>query len=106
MLKKPIFSALQQVQTSRREMLRDSAASANYVFLALLVPATLGRGCAIGYAQQEPSSAALLASMCVRATPPPENGFRHVHGISRFPWRVSAEITLGPAKACRRRRAT
>jgi cyclase len=53
------FNFLQK-QTSRREMLRDSAALAGSVFLA---PATLLR---VGYAQQAPSAADLVASMRAR----------------------------------------
>src|ERR1700737_3376873 len=49
-----------QKQTSRREMLRDSATLAGSGFLAHLFPATLLR---VSYAQQEPSAADLLASM-------------------------------------------
>src|SRR4030088_818336 len=50
------FNFLQK-QTSRREMLRDSATLAGSAFLA---SATLLR---VGYAQQAPSAADLLASM-------------------------------------------
>src|SRR6266853_5536117 len=53
------FNFLQN-QTSRREMLRDSATLAGSAFLAQLFPATLLR---VSYAQQAPSAADLLASM-------------------------------------------
>ena len=52
-----------QKQTSRREMLRGSAALAGSAFLAHLLPATLLRASAAGYAQQAPSAADLVASM-------------------------------------------
>jgi cyclase len=50
-------------QTSRREMLRDSATLAGSAFLAHLFPAALLRASAASYAQQAPSPADLLASM-------------------------------------------
>src|SRR6195256_5823343 len=56
------FNFLQK-QTSRREMLRDSATLAGSAFLAHLLPTTLLRASAAGYAQQAPSAADLLASM-------------------------------------------
>src|SRR6266403_5789896 len=56
------FNFLQK-QTSRREMLRDSATLAGSAFLAHLLPATMLRASAAGYAQQAPSPADLLASM-------------------------------------------
>jgi len=52
-----------QKQTSRRGMLRDSAALAGSAFLAHLFPAPLLRTSAAGYAQQGPSPADLLADM-------------------------------------------
>ncbi len=56
------FNFLQK-QTSRREMLRGSATLVGSAFLAHLLPATLLRASAAGYAQQAPSPADLLASM-------------------------------------------
>jgi cyclase len=56
------FNFLQK-PTSRREMLRDSVALAGSALLAHLLPATLPRASAAGYAQQEPSAADLLARM-------------------------------------------
>jgi glyoxylase-like metal-dependent hydrolase (beta-lactamase superfamily II) len=56
------FSFLQK-QTSRRGMLRDSAALAGSAFLAHLFPARLLRASAMDNAQQAPSPADLLASM-------------------------------------------
>src|SRR3979490_903899 len=56
------FNFLQK-QTSRREMLRVSAALAGSAFLPHLLPATLLRASAAGYAQQAPSAVDLLASM-------------------------------------------
>src|SRR5260370_38764845 len=55
-----------QKQTSRREMLRDSATLSGSAFLAHLFPATLLRACPGGYAQQAPSPADLLASIRAR----------------------------------------
>jgi cyclase len=54
------FNLLPQKQTSRREMLRDSATMAGSALLAHLFPATLLR---VSYAQQAPSAADLLATM-------------------------------------------
>src|ERR1700681_4601428 len=54
---------LLQKQTSRREMLRDSATLAGTAFLAHLFPTTLLRASAAGYAQEAPSAADLVASM-------------------------------------------
>src|SRR5258708_9482585 len=67
-LKNMKFNFLQK-QTSRREMLRDSATLAGSAFLAHLFPATLLRASAAGYAQyaqQPPSPAYPLASMRAR----------------------------------------
>src|SRR5258708_2422967 len=60
-LKNMKFNFLQK-QTSRREMLRDSATLAGSAFLAHLFPATLLRASAAGYAQQAPAADA-TASM-------------------------------------------
>src|ERR1700720_3928664 len=54
---------LLQKQTSRREMLRDSATLTGTAFLAHLFPTTLLRASAAGYAQEAPSAADLVASM-------------------------------------------
>jgi cyclase len=56
------FNFLQK-QTSRREMLRGSAALAGSTFLAHLFPAPLLRASAVRYAQQASSPAELLANM-------------------------------------------
>src|SRR6266478_1741307 len=67
-LKNMKFNFLQK-QTSRREMLRDSATLAGSAFLAHLSPATLLRASAAGYAQyaqQAPSAADPLASIRAR----------------------------------------
>src|SRR4030081_3734444 len=56
------FNFLQK-QTSRRDILRGSVTLAGSAFLAHLLPATLLRGSAAGYAQQAPSAADLVASM-------------------------------------------
>jgi cyclase len=56
------FNFLQK-QTSRREMLRDSATLAGSASLAHLFPASLLRASAAGYAQQASSPSELLASM-------------------------------------------
>jgi cyclase len=52
-----------QKQTSRREMLRGSAALAGSAFLAQLIPALSLRASAMSNGQQTPSAAELLASM-------------------------------------------
>src|ERR1700747_2658509 len=59
-LKNMKFNFLRK-QTSRREMLRGSATLAGSAFLAHLLPATLLRAAAAGYAQQAPSDS--LAAM-------------------------------------------
>src|SRR5712664_4210645 len=64
-LKNMKFNFLEK-QTSRRQMLRDSATLAGSALLAHLWPATLLRASAVGYAQQAPSAADLLASMRAR----------------------------------------
>jgi glyoxylase-like metal-dependent hydrolase (beta-lactamase superfamily II) len=67
-LKNMKFNLLQQ-QTSRREMLRNSATLAGSTFLAHLFPATLLRASSAGYAQyaqQAPSAADPLASIRAR----------------------------------------
>src|SRR5712664_3281842 len=61
-LKNMKFNFLQK-QTSRREMLRDSAALAGSAHLAHLFPATLLRASAAGNAEQSPSAADLVASI-------------------------------------------
>jgi cyclase len=61
-LKNMKFNFLKK-QTSRREMLRDSATLAGGTLLAHLFPARLLRASPAGYAQQAPSPADLLASM-------------------------------------------
>jgi cyclase len=52
-----------QKPTSRREMLRDSAALAGSAFLAHLFPTPLLRASAAGYRQQAPSPAEMLANL-------------------------------------------
>jgi glyoxylase-like metal-dependent hydrolase (beta-lactamase superfamily II) len=59
------FNFLQN-QTSRREMFRNSAAFAGSALLAHLLPATLLRASAAGYAQKAPLPADLLANMRAR----------------------------------------
>src|SRR5258705_6953411 len=61
-IKKMKFNFLQK-RASRREMLRGSATLAGSAFLTHLLPATLLRASAAGYAQQAPSAADLVASM-------------------------------------------
>src|ERR1700687_432004 len=56
------FNFLQK-QSSRRDILRGSVTLAGSAFLAHLLPATLLRASAAGYAQQAPSAADLVASM-------------------------------------------
>jgi len=59
-LKNMKFNFLQK-QTSRRDILRGSVTLAGSAFLAHLLPATLLRASAAGYAQEAPSDA--LAAM-------------------------------------------
>jgi cyclase len=56
-------SSFLQKQTSRRDILRGSFTLAGSAFLAQVFPATLLRASAVGYAQQAPSPADLLADM-------------------------------------------
>src|ERR1700732_3092994 len=60
-LKNMKFNFLQK-QTSRRDILRGSVTLAGSAFLAHLLPTTLLRASAAGYAQEAPSAADLLAS--------------------------------------------
>src|SRR6266481_1458708 len=61
-LKNMKFNFLQK-KTSRRDILRGSVTLAGSAFPAHLLPATLLRASAAGYAQQTPSAADLVASM-------------------------------------------
>jgi hypothetical protein len=56
------FNFLQK-QTSRRELMRDSATLAGTAFLAHVFPSTLLHASTAGYPHQAPSPADLLASM-------------------------------------------
>src|SRR6202022_5141270 len=73
-----------QKQTSRREMLRDSATLAGSAFLAHLFPATLLRASAAGYAQQAPSPADLLASMRAKFNAVPMETQKLADNITMF----------------------
>jgi cyclase len=73
-----------QQQTSRRKMLRGSAALAGSTFLACLFPATLLRASGVGYAQQTPSPADLLASMRAKFNAVPMETQKLAENITMF----------------------
>src|SRR3981189_1214598 len=77
------FNFLQK-QTSRREMLRDSATLAGSAFLAHPFPATLLRASAAGYAQQALSPAELLASMRAKFNAVPMETQKLADNITMF----------------------
>ncbi len=77
------FNFLQR-QTSRRGMLRDSAALAGSAFLAHLFPARLLRASPAGYAQQAPSPADLLASMRAKFNAVPMETQKLADNITMF----------------------
>src|SRR5260370_2852832 len=77
------FNCLQK-QTSRREMLRDSATLAGGVLLAHLFPATVLRASAAGDAQQSPSAADLVASMRAKFNAVPMETQKLADNITMF----------------------
>jgi len=90
------FNFLQK-QTSRREMLRDSATLAGSAFLAHLLPATLPRPSAAGYAQQALSSAELLASMRAKFNAVPMETQKLADNVTMFDGPGGAVVVLnGP----------
>ncbi len=90
------FNFLQK-QTSRREMLRDSATLAGSAFLAHLLPATLPRASAAGYAQQALSPAELLASMRAKFNAVPMETQKLADNVTMFDGPGGAVVVLnGP----------
>ena len=77
------FNFLQK-QTSRRGMLRDSAALAGSAFLAHLFPARLLRASAMDNAQQAPSPADLLASMRAKFNAVPMETQKLAENVTMF----------------------
>src|SRR5271168_12512 len=77
------FNFLQK-QTSRREMLQGSMALAGSALLAHLFPATSLRASAVGYAQQPPSPAELLASMRAKFNAVPMETQKLADNITMF----------------------
>ncbi len=77
------FNFLQR-PTSRRGMLRDSAALAGSAFLAHIFPARLLRASPAGYAQQAPSPADLLASMRAKFNAVPMETQKLADNITMF----------------------
>src|SRR6266403_2227758 len=95
-LKNMKFNSLQK-QTSRREMLRDSATLAGSAFLAHLLPATLPRASAAGYAQQALSPAELLASMRAKFNAVPMETQKLADNVTMFDGPGGAVVVLnGP----------
>src|SRR3981189_3089519 len=90
------FNFLQK-QTSRREMLRDSATLAGSAFLAHPFPATLLRASAAGYAQQALSPAELLASMRAKFNAVPMETQKLADNVTMFDGPGGAVVVLnGP----------
>jgi len=90
------FNFLQK-QTSRREMLQDSATLAGSALLAHLFPATLLRASAAGYAQQAPSPADLLASMRAKFNAVPIQTQKLADNVTMFDGPGGAVVVLnGP----------
>jgi len=90
------FNFLQK-QTSRREMLRDSATLAGSAFLAHFLPATLPRASAAGYAQQALSPAELLASMRAKFNAVPMETQKLADNVTMFDGPGGAVVVLnGP----------
>jgi cyclase len=90
------FNFLQK-QTSRREMLRGSAALAGSTFLAHLFPATLLRASGAGSGQQESSAADLLASMRAKFNAVPMETQKLADNVTMFDGPGGAVVALnGP----------
>jgi glyoxylase-like metal-dependent hydrolase (beta-lactamase superfamily II) len=86
-----------QKQTSRREILRDSATLAGTAFLAHLFPATLLRASAAGYAQPAPSPADLVASMRAKFNAVPMETQKLADNVTMFDGPGGAVVVLnGP----------
>src|SRR5271168_477853 len=90
------FNFLQK-QTSRREMLRGSARLAGSAFLAHVFPAKLLRASAVGYAQQSPSPAELLADMRAKFNAVPIETQKLADNVTMFDGPGGAVVVLdGP----------
>jgi cyclase len=90
------FNFLQK-QTSRREMLRGSAALAGSAFLAHLFPPTLLRASAAGFAQRAPSPADLLADMRAKFNAVPMETQKLADNLTMFDGPGGAVVVLnGP----------
>ena len=70
-----------QTQTSRREILRESATLAGSAFLAHFFPATLLR---VSYAQHAPSAADLVAGMRAKFNAAPIQTQKLADNITKF----------------------
>src|SRR6202521_886579 len=90
------FNFLQK-QTSRRDILRGSVTLAGPAFLAHLLPATLLRASAAGYAQQAPSAADLLASFRAQFNAVPMETRKLADNVTMFDGPGGAVVVLnGP----------
>jgi cyclase len=90
------FNFLQK-QTPRREMLRDSATLAGSAFLAHLLPTTLLRASAAGYAQQASSPAEQLASFRAQFNAVPVETQKLADDVTMFDGPGGAVVVLnGP----------
>ena len=88
------FNFLQK-QTSRRDILRGSATLAGSAFLAHLFPATLLHASSVGYAQQSPSPADLLASMRAKFNAVPMETQKLADNVTMFDGPGGAVTVLG-----------
>jgi glyoxylase-like metal-dependent hydrolase (beta-lactamase superfamily II) len=90
------FNFLQK-QTSRRDILRGSVTLAGTAFLAHLLPPTLLRASAAGYAQQAPSAADLLASFRAQFNAVPMETQKLADNVTMFDGPGGAVVVLnGP----------
>jgi cyclase len=90
------FNFLQK-QTSRRDILRGSVTLAGTAFLAHLLPPTLLRASAAGYAQQAPSPADLLASFRAQFNAVPMETQKLADNVTMFDGPGGAVVVLnGP----------
>jgi cyclase len=90
------FTFLQK-QTSRRDILRGSVTLAGTAFLAHLLPPTLLRASAAGYAQQAPSAADLLASFRAQFNAVPMQTQKLADNVTMFDGPGGAVVVLnGP----------
>src|ERR1700732_55044 len=90
------FNLLQK-QTSRRDILRGSVPRAGPAFLSHLLPPTLLRASAAGYAQQAPSAADLLASFRAQFNAVPMETQKLADNVTMFDGPGGAVVVLnGP----------